>query len=270
MITNNKIMFNTYVINLDSQPGRWDAQSKELIKVGINPIRIKGILNEEASDENYSFLGRKTSLFKGCTSSHIKACNNFLNNDPNQIALILEDDAYPKFNNVKILEEYLETCHPYNFDMLLVHCDIRCPIKDKQKSLVFSGSGAAYFITKQGAKKILNHKFTTVIDFETNLIPNFKKIVSGENFFWTDENYIMTNDISSDRIESKQKNDNMIDKIITKLSFNRGEKTWRHSKNFKFFKIPIINYTLTVKHLIIILFTLILFFIIKKFRSKVL
>ena len=68
--------------------------------------------------------------------------------------------------------------------MLLVHCDGRCPIKDKQKSLVFSGSGAAYFITQQGAKKIVNHKFASVIDFETNLIPNFKKIVSNENFFW--------------------------------------------------------------------------------------
>ena len=105
---------------------------------------------------------------------------------------------------------------------------------------------------------------------ETNLIPNFKKIVSGENFFWTDENYIMTNDISSNRIESKQKNDNMTDKIMTNLTFNRGEKTWRHSKNFKSFKIPIINYTLKVKHLVIFLFFIILFFIIKKFRSKVL
>ena len=262
-------MFNTYVINLDSQPGRWNAQSKELAKVGINPIRIKGVLNEDNSTNKYhSFIGRKTSSYKGCNSSHVKACENFINNDPNQIALILEDDAYPKFNNVKNLENYLENCYPYDFDMLLVHCDGRCPIKNKQNSLVFSGSGAGYFITKEGAKKILNHKFHSAFDFETNLIPNFKKIVSDKNFFWTDENYIMTNNTSSHRIKSNQLNDNTTDKIMTKLTCNRGEKTWRHIKNFKTLKIPIINYNLKVNHLIII-FLIILFFIIKKFRSKI-
>jgi GR25 family glycosyltransferase involved in LPS biosynthesis len=262
-------MFNTYVINLDSQPGRWNAQSKELAKVGINPIRIKGILNEDNSTNKYhSFIGRKISLYKGSTSSHIKACENFIQNDANDFALILEDDAYPSFNNVKILEEYLKTCYPYDFDMLLVHCDGWCPTKDKQKSHVSSGSVAAYFITKEGAKKLVNHKFSTLIDFETNIITNFKKIVSGKNFFWTDEEYIMSNDISNNRVYNNQKNDNIVDKIMTKLTCNRGEKTWRHIKNFKNFKIPIINYTLKPNHLIIILL-IILFFIIKKFRPKI-
>ena len=205
-------MFNTYVINLDSQPGRWNAQSKELAKVGINPTRIKGILNDDNSTNNYhSFIGRKTSTYKGSTSSHIKACENFIYNDQNQVALILEDDAYPTFNNVKILEEYLESCYPYDFDMLLVHWDGLCPTKDKQRPFFCSGSVAAYFISKEGAKKIVNHKFSTVFDFETNLIPNLKKIVSGKNFFWTDEDYIMSNDISNNRVYNNQKNDNMTD-----------------------------------------------------------
>jgi GR25 family glycosyltransferase involved in LPS biosynthesis len=266
-------MFNTYVINLDSQQGRWNSQIKELNKVGIFPIRIPGILDKDITqkfkDDHFTRLYDTFGTIHGCTASHLKTYEYILNNDTNQYALILEDDAYPKFKNVVDLQHYIHRIHPLSYDMLLVHCDNNCPYKDKEQALPRSYSGAAYFVSKKGCKKLLGLKFNSTIDRYTNNVPELQKLVSKENFFWTDEDSIMSNEGSKNRVKTNQIKDNNVDKMFNKyMKINRGEKTWRHTKKYKALRVPFIQKYLSLNNILLIIIIL-FFFVIKYLCPKI-
>ena len=161
--------FNTYVINLDSQKKRYDVQEKKLNEVEIYPIRISGYRFEDIDkSELQKHFVQTTPLLKprsaiGCTYSHIQALKYFLKNDTNEFALILEDDAFPLFTNVVHLEKKLENT---DWDYLSLHCDGVCP-KEGGNPYLLSGSTAAYFITREGAEKIINYKHSFHYDIQT-------------------------------------------------------------------------------------------------------
>src|SRR6056300_339129 len=224
--------FNTYVINLESYNKRYEVQKKKLNDVGIYPTRINAYYkkNIEKSEIKkyfgyFSFLYPDTMI--GCNYSHLQAVKYFLENDTNDVALILEDDAFPLFSNVSEIRKKLTNI---NWDMLSLHCDGLCPTKVGRPYL-FSGSAAAYFITREGARKLLKHKLTNYIDRKTNDIksscPSFIKGISP---------YFM----------------------------NRGEKTLCHFKNYKAFKIPGTNKEITNSEIVLILSCIFSLIIIKK------
>ena len=153
--------FNTYVINLDEQKKRYETQEKKLNDVGIYPVRIPGNYRKDVSKSIYDkhfhtfYKPFMPDPVIGSTSSHLKAVQYFLDNDTNEVALILEDDAYPLFDNVIHLRDKL---NDRDWDMLLLHCDYLCSNKSTRPNIL-TGSVAAYFITREGAQKMLNHKF---------------------------------------------------------------------------------------------------------------
>ena len=263
--------FNTYVINLDSQKKRYDAQEKKLNEVSIYPIRISGYRFEDIDkSELQKHFVRTTPLLKprsavGCTYSHIQALKHFLKNDSNEFALILEDDAFPLFTNVVHLEKKLDNI---DWDYLSLHCDGICP-KTKDKNTKYSGSTAAYFITREGAQKIINHKHSTHIDMETNGIKNLDKKIDYKNSFWTDEDNIMGGEISTNRY--KRYCPKMLEDL-SKYIYNRGEKTICHTKDYGIIRIPIIGYNITTGDMffvqMVILFIILLIALIKLNKLK--
>jgi GR25 family glycosyltransferase involved in LPS biosynthesis len=246
--------FNTYVINLDSQKKRYEVQEKKLNEVGIYPTRISGYkfenIGKSEIKKHFSFIFTVDSFASrsaiGCTYSHIQTLKHFLDNDPYDVALIMEDDAFPLFTNIVHLEKKLENI---DWDYLSLHCDGVCP-KDGGKSGLLSGSTAAYFITREGAKKIINYKHSFHYDVQTTTMKNLDKKIDDKNSFWTDENAKMSGESSTNRY--KRYCHKVYDKITDKV-VNRGEKTACHYKDYRMFRIPVLGYETSVEDLIIFL-----------------
>jgi len=244
--------FNTYVINLDSQKKRYEVQENKLNEVGIYPTRISGYTFEEIGEsELQKHFVQTTPFLKprntvGCSYSHIQALKHFLENDPYDVALILEDDAFPLFTNVVHLEKKLENI---DWDYLSLHCDGVCP-KDGGKSGLLSGSTAAYFITREGAKKIINYKHSFHYDVQTTTMKNLDKKIDDKNSFWTDENAKMSGESSTNRYNRYCHS--IYDKI-TKIVVNRGEKTACHFKDYAILRIPLLGYNVSVEDIVLFL-----------------
>tara|TARA_R100000900_G_scaffold144475_1_gene128592 strand:+ start:7582 stop:8385 length:804 start_codon:yes stop_codon:yes gene_type:complete len=244
--------FNTYVINLDSQKKRYEVQEKKLNEVGIYPTRISGYTFQEIDkSELQNQFVRTTPFLKprnatGCSYSHIQALKHFLENDPYDVALILEDDAFPLFTNIVHLENKLENI---DWDYLSLHCDGVCP-KDGGKPGLLSGSTAAYFITREGAKKIINYKHSFHYDIQTTTMKILDKKIDDKNSFWTDENAKMSGELSTNRY--KRYCYSVYDKITDKV-VNRGEKTACHYKDYRMFRIPVLGYEVSVEDIIFFL-----------------
>ena len=244
--------FNTYVINLDSQKKRYEVQEKKLNEVGIYPTRINGYTFEEIGESELQkhfvqttpFLKPRNTI--GCSYSHIQALKHFLENDPYDVALILEDDAFPLFTNVVHLEKKLENI---DWDYLSLHCDGVCP-KYGGKSGLLSGSTAAYFITREGAKKIINYKHSFHYDVQTTTMKNLDKKIDDKNSFWTDENAKMSGESSTNRYNRYCHS--IYDKI-TKIVVNRGEKTACHFKDYAILRIPLLGYNVSVEDIVLFL-----------------
>ena len=257
--------FNTYVINLDEQHKRYESQEKKLNGVGIYPVRISGNYRKDVSKSIYD--KHFHSFYKhyipdsviGATSSHLKAIQYFLDNDTNEVALILEDDAYPLFDNVMYLRDKL---NDRDWEMLLLHCDGLCSNKWTRPNIL-TGSVAAYFITREGAQKILNHKFRTYLDIDTNNVKNLKKRVDKKSSFWADEEGIMSGEKGVSRDDSGTTCPSIF-KFVSPFIISRGEKTLCHVKNYKAFKIPYIERNVTHGEIFLMLCILSLLIVIKK------
>ena len=255
--------FNTYVINLDSHVARYDAQVVQLQKVGISPIRIKAYRYDDIPDEEIEkhFTGTAPywtpKSIVACAYSHKMALKTFLGTDTHEVALILEDDAFPLFDDVRFLEEKLNVI---DWDILSLHCDGSC---DKKSKFYNPGSAAAYFVTRDGAQKILKHKYKDHFDLETNKLDFITKKVDDENSFWADEDAVMSKKISANRAESACPRwlKNLSPFIVT-----RGEKTLCHIKNYYSFRFPFTDINITggnlVTFYVMLILALILYFFI--------
>ena len=248
------VLFDTYVINMDNQKSRWESQSKALAGIGINPIRIPGVLitDQDDVDDNFTTWCKYTCPYSaiGITASHKKACVAFLKTG-NSVALILEDDAYPLIDDVEILDRYLMSLPPVNsWDMWSLHCDTSCG-----PNMSLNSSAAAYFITVGGANRVLNYKFSTHYDAVSTF--KFKKYVSDRNFFWTDERSIKSgpSGMSTNRQKTIFNHESPVNKWLTKKLINRGEKDVIDAIEYKLVRIPFTNINLNTIYIIIIIIT---------------
>tara|TARA_B100001094_G_scaffold330833_1_gene397136 strand:+ start:1399 stop:2274 length:876 start_codon:yes stop_codon:yes gene_type:complete len=250
--------FKTYVINLDRNKDRWELQSKILSNVNIKSERFSGYTFK---DINKAELLNKFGLYYhlcsesmiGCAYSHLKVLENFLETNE-KVCLILEDDAYPKFTNVKELNIILKNIYDNiliePWDIYSLHSDGFINDKIYNYNNLLTMSCAAYFITRQGAINLLKNKVITHSDLNiniNNLLGNVIKKIHIENLFYTNE------ELCSDN--RKENTDyTILDLILNNTLFNkkllRGEKKWKHIRNYTFLNIPFINYNLTNNEII--------------------
>lgn len=238
-------MFSTYVINMDAQPERFETQRTYLRQTGIDPIRVHGYAYDEIpKDELTRFFKPHARVVMpksniGCCYSHLKALEHFLVNGISPVALILEDDAYPLFIDRRYLEDKLRHGN-IGWDFLFLHCDGFCP-EGGGKPGRLSASAAAYFVTRDGARKALLHKYSDHFDMDSSRIPGVKKIIDGENAFWTDEDNAMTTQQSTNR------NARPCPRALANIKGNRGEKNLCHALGYRVLRFgPIVLDTLQV------------------------
>lgn len=242
-------MFSAYVINMDSQPERFSTQREYLRQTGIEPIRVHGYAYDEipkAELERFFKPHARLVMPKsnvGCCYSHLKALEHFLTNGISPVALILEDDAYPLFIDRRYLDDKIRN-GKLRWDFLFLHCDGFCP-KGGGKPGRLSASAAAYFVTRDGARKALLHKYSDHFDMDSSRIPGVTKIIDGENAFWTDEDSVMTSESSTNR------NSRQCPEVFQKIKGNRGEKNLCHAMGYRLFRIgPIVVDTFNILFLL--------------------
>ena len=122
--TINKNKYDVYVINLKKDVVRWKYIRKKLINQDFKTTRIEGIdgkiLNFKEKKYTQIFTSNKLSPSqKGCALSHIMIWNKLLNGHPEDLIIILEDDAIIPNNLNEKLDMYIKQA-PTNWDMIIL------------------------------------------------------------------------------------------------------------------------------------------------------
>jgi GR25 family glycosyltransferase involved in LPS biosynthesis len=176
-------MIPCYVISItDDFPNR-----KSLESIGLNPIKFQGV--NAMKDEHLKYSEKIHVFCKyfcpkgmvGCGLSHILLAEK-LHKENVSIALVLEDDAYPKVSRLD-LEEIIASV-PDDWEIIKLHCDLYC--KDGSYDNEMNSSTACYLINIKGMKKLSSFKVHHHIDGQINW-SDMKVYKSKYNMFMTDE-----------------------------------------------------------------------------------
>jgi len=225
--------FNTYIINLKTEPERIKKQIPGLKKTGLDPIVIEAVDGKtQVNNENLTFFCKYFRPFSviGCALSHYKVYSHFIENDQNDICLVLEDDAFPLFKNKDVLSRILNQFSTVQWDKIQLHCDnIREKGCEGTVSKTYSNSTAAYFVSKKGAQKILKGKIDTHFDRDLNSRKELIRLKTPRNYFYTDES-----------VSSNRKNYFFL-KYFEKIPYAVGEKNVSHHLGFNWYRIPFVN-----------------------------
>lgn len=277
MSCNTYMSYNTYVINMADSTKRWDQISKHLDDIGINYSRfdaIDGNNIENKYDEYLTFAKPITpNSVIGCGLSHFLATKQHFENNDN-IAMILEDDAIPMFNDKNVIHNVIETA-PKDWEIILLYAQGITNYRDNTWEITTkfaSGSAAAYLINKKGYQKRYNngnYKLFTHTDCERSLYD--------VNVYKTPKPIFMPCDTigNSCNVESSSTSNiysnNIFDSITDSLYFDETETNITGYKGNQIFryniiKIPGTNVNLDSIRLLMIIVPLIA--VISLYRSK--
>ena len=216
-------MFPCYVINLEQDLENFERQKVHLQEEGLDPIRFIGV--DARKNEHEKYLDhvapwcQKTCPMSliGCGLSHILLAKKLLENGTT-MALVLEDDAFPKVCGIQehIRATLAET--PSDWDMLKLHC---AWCRDTSQKGNFP-SMAAYLLSESGIKKLANTVLTDHIDFQIFFTKDFKTYKSRWNLFWTDESFSTNRGTNSSKF---------------KFSNFSGEQSLEQALSYKVFRI---------------------------------
>ena len=233
-------MYNTYIINLNRDYDRYVTLKNKLNRIGISPIRYDAIDGRDIPqkyEKDMTYLSKlfSTDSMKGAGLSHLNLIKEFYKKDPNDYALILEDDAVPL---LKSKDEISHLAHKYsNYDCIVLYI---------QGIRYIYGSTAAYIITKKGAGRMMNNKLLPIhIDMQLWYLSNLKV----KNVVVEDRLQLFTTDETKSYTRSRKIGDSIFDKIIPIY----GNLYFYDYFEFNLFKLPYINYDMNGRNCIIII-----------------
>jgi len=154
---------------------------KEFNNTNLNIIRFDAIHGTSIVNNDPELVNKHVNKFCkyfcpraviGCGMSHVLVAKYFLENDPNDFCLILEDDVKPLFTDLNsevnrcvnmMAQQELDT----QWDIIKVYCHGICSYDEESITIpsnLLTSSTAAYILSKTGAKKIANLKVAWHID----------------------------------------------------------------------------------------------------------
>ena len=271
----------TFVINLDDYRENYEKQLPYLQSIGLKPERFSGVnalKDEHLKPEYKEYISKFAFNFTpksviGCSLSHILCCkyiyDNYITceNNHQQYFLIIEDDAFPKYNKIEFYERLNKTISDItildiNWELIQLFIIGIIDTYDTYTSHILHGSTVAYLININGIKKIIKSKIYNHIDLFTYNSFSFKKYNSKKNLFYTYEEKSTTRSMNNNY--SKFYISNIIQFLLHKyLKQYLVNKDFSYDKlfQFKLFKLPNFKKEYTINELIDILFGL---FFIKK------
>ena len=260
----------TFVINLDDYKENYNKQLPYLENLGLKVERFSGInaLKDEHLKSEYKQYISKFALnftpksIVGGSVSHILCSKYIYDNiiDKFDYFLIMEDDAFPKYNKLEFYEKLNKTINEIiildkNWDIIHLHSDAVCPTYSTYSCHFLCGSVAAYLISKKGLNKIIKKKVYYHIDFVTFNLIDFNKYRPKENLFYTNEKDSLNRSINKTKNLSyyslliKSKLIELFNKHTNLLKL-RGEKTYANFLEFKLLKLPYFKKEYTANELI--------------------
>jgi GR25 family glycosyltransferase involved in LPS biosynthesis len=230
-----------FIINLRDSPQNFEKQRPLLLEEGLDPIRFIGV--DARKDEHLEHLEHVTDWCRttcpktaiGCGLSHVLLARH-IRDLGLPMALVLEDDAYPKTGN--LLQHIQKTIQetPDDWDILKLHCFFPC----RKNSITSKGSStAAYLVSSRGIQKLADTKVNTHLDFQINT-SEFKVYKSRNNLFWTDES------MSTNRGSNSTFGD------LQKFGFE-GEHSLSQCISYKILRVPGTKLEITGVHCIVLL-----------------
>lgn len=176
-------MIPCYVIHL----GDTFKNKQSLLNVGLDPVGFRGV--DGKKDEYLYHIDRLNPVCQytcpktviGCGLSHILLAEK-LSNEGVQIALVLEDDAYPLKTSIDFAEIFRSA--PPDWEMIKLHCDMYC--RNGSSDTPLSASAGAYIVNEKGMTKLKNMKLFTHVDIQFN-VEKLKMYKTKHNIFRTDE-----------------------------------------------------------------------------------
>jgi hypothetical protein len=233
----------TFVINLDKHIGNYNKQKIFLQAVGLDPVRfsaINAIENEHLKHTEHIhkmalILTPKSTIGCGLSHSLLIKLLSTMKDDP--YFLIMEDDAFPIYEKEEFQLRLFNTIKNISildkdWDIIQLHSDAIFPCHETYVTHYFSGSTAAYLISKKGIKKMITKKVKYHTDLETSMDVTIRKYRARENLFWTDETS------SLQRVNTTGIFFDAKVTFLSSLMSLRGEKTWNDLLNFKMMRIP--------------------------------
>jgi GR25 family glycosyltransferase involved in LPS biosynthesis len=164
MLTSYKkqFLYQTYVINMDKNPERYEYVVAQLKKQSIHPIRFPAVNGKEVSISTMVDLGVTPGLtvsrpHAGCASSHLKLWRMLADNNSDWV-LVLEDDVnfHPQFS--KVFSAYWKKVPK---DAMIVYLGYCCGWFDHTTSSpvipLLTACLHAYMINGHGARTLLNN-----------------------------------------------------------------------------------------------------------------
>ena len=246
--------FNTYVINLKKDKDKLAKITKDLNNIKFNFIRFDAINGRHTDNKILKkYVSNICNNFCpdaviGCGLSHILLAKYFLKNDPNNFALILEDDAVPLYSNMK--QEIIKCVNNIdkNWDIIKLYCFGFCNYNANYDNKLLTGSNAAYLLSKNGAKKISQFKLYNHIDIQYNL-SNLSNLRMYKNKYPLFSTYF-------DKSSTSGKN-YLIEKLFNFKINNYSPPAYFFLQE-KALKIPFVNIELSVYHFLFIILLLLL------------
>ena len=263
-------MFDTYVINLKKDIHNFYRIKKTLNKKGIQPKRFNAIYGKDIKNlEIYNkYLSPFCKIFCprgliGCALSHYilleKIYLNYKQNKISNYSLILEDDVIPLFNCKNDIEKILEIW-PDDCDILSLYCQGLCKYKVSKSNLIkgnkYMGSAAAYLVKNDSIPKINKYKIFFHIDIQRFRTKFIKIYLYNRKLFDVNNNSSYNTDLNINQ------NTKLNHFLTNKMGIENS--TFYSCFLFKIFKIPLINYEMTLYDILkIIVFILIIIIIYK-------
>jgi len=285
----------TFVINLDDYKENYTKQLPYLENIGLKVERFKGInalKDEHLKSEYKEYISNVALNFApksviGCALSHILCCkyifDNYINQQDNNnetklnessyggkipYFLIMEDDAFPKYNKLEFYEKLNKAISEivlldYNWEIIQLHSDAFFPTKNTYNTHFLTGSTGAYLISINGIKKTINDKIYSHIDFFQHNFITYRKYRFKENLFYTNEKDSLNRNINKIKNLSyyslylKSYLLELFNKY-TNLLLLRGEKSYANFLEFKLLKLPYFKKEYTGNEIIDYLICLIL------------
>ena len=275
----------TFVINLDDYKENYVKQLPYLESIGLKVERFCGInalKDEHLKPEYKQYISKFALNFTpksviGCALSHILCCkhiyNNYINTEDNNNSsygdktpyfLIMEDDAFPKYDKSEFYERLNKTISDItildiNWELIQLFKIGIIDTYDTYTSHILHGSTVAYLININGIKKIIKSKIYNHIDLFTYNSFSFKKYNSKKDLFYTDEEKSLTRSMNNNY--SKFYISNIIQFLLHKyLKQYLVNKDFGYDKliQFKLFKLPNLKKEYTINEFIDYLFSLFL------------
>eukprot|EP01084_Bolivina_argentea_P121805 215868_1 len=211
--------------------------------------------NNKSLDEHLTAYCRHFCPFAmiGCGLSHYSLLKHIYNNDVNEFALILEDDATP--NNVtnnnlthQIINDIIKNA-PIDWDVILLHCRGMCQYDENTYNVGdILGSAAAYLVKKQSIQKMIFDKLWYHIDCQ-QWFKQYRRI----NLYKSPNPLFITNDTDSWTTPNVNSLTSIMDRITMLTAYitvyyngdeiyNRQQELRKHGQN-KVFRLYTFEFT---------------------------